>query len=564
MNRIVTLPVRGTCVFSRALSAIPKNSHLSKISKKQLIPKRWMSSAPNPPKQLSLPALGVFVGVTAGIFVYFKQKKQDLPDGKSESQDEAKETKEVEVEVELPPPVLPDHAQYLIIGAGTTAFTAYQEIKARDPKAKVWILGKEKHIPYSRPYLSKYLWYLSPEKIKEWMNQDHPVGSRSIYFENESYYFTAEELMENENGGVCVIGGQQVVKLDADNKKVHVECGKTISFDKCLIATGGKPRNLSVFKEASKQVQDHVTVFRTADDFNKLYSITSSAKSVAVIGGGFLGSELAVSMQNRAIQDETGLAVTQIFPERGNLGLVLPEQVCRWLTSHVESEGVKVLSERTVSSVAFKDNKVVLNLNDNTEIKADHVVVAVGLEPNVDLAEASGLEVDSNLGGFLVNSELEARSNIWVAGDAACFYDRRLGRRRIEHYDNAEQSGRTAGLNMTGGGRSYTYQSSFWSDIGDILFEAVGLVDSKLETTTVSELIKDVEDGKNRKVVFYRKGKEVVGILTTNIRHKTDLGRRYIDLGLKENDIGEVAKQFFAKEEKKEDTSENKTENNSN
>ncbi|XP_069122305.1 apoptosis-inducing factor 1, mitochondrial-like [Argopecten irradians] len=170
----------------------------------------------------------------------------------------------------------------------------------------------------------------------------------SIFYESESYYFSGKELAENENGGVCVIGGQKVTKLDADKKKVYLECGKEISFGKCLIATGGEPRNLPIFKEAPKEVKDRVTVFRTVDDFKKLYALSKSAKSIAVIGGGFLGSELAVSLQARANQENSGLKVTPSFP-RGkffydigpggdrdrNLGLVLPQQLCLWLTSHI-------------------------------------------------------------------------------------------------------------------------------------------------------------------------------------------------------------------------------------
>lgn len=86
------------------------------------------------------------------------------------------------------------------------------------------------------------------------------------------------------------------------------------------------------------------------------------------------------------------------------------------------------------------------------KIDADQVVVGIGVEANADLATSSELEVHPTVGGFLVNAELEARSNLWVAGDAACFYDVRLGRRRVEHHDHAVISGRLAGENMTGAG----------------------------------------------------------------------------------------------------------------
>lgn len=114
------------------------------------------------------------------------------------------------------------------------------------------------------------------------------------------------------------------------------------------------------------------------------------------------------------------------------------------------------------------------------------MVVAIGVEANTDIAKESNLEVDPEQGGFLVNAELEARSNLWVAGDAACFYDVQLGRRRIEHHDHAVISGRLAGENMTGAGKPYLHQSMFWSDLGpDVGFEAIGIIDSSLETVGV-------------------------------------------------------------------------------
>ena len=95
---------------------------------------------------------------------------------------------------------------------------------------------------------------------------------------------------------------------------------------------------------------------------------------------------------------------------------------------------------------------------DKKWIVADHVVVAVGLDPNVQLASKSGFETDPILGGYVVNAELQARHGVWAAGDAACFYDVKLGRRRVEHHDHAVVSGRLAGENMTGAGKPYWHQ----------------------------------------------------------------------------------------------------------
>lgn len=156
-------------------------------------------------------------------------------------------------------------------------------------------------------------------------------------------------------------------------------------------------------------------------------------------------------------------------------------------------EGVEIIPQTNVKKAQINDRKIELGLEPSSSeakssslpqwLLADHVIVAVGLEPNVQLASKSGFEIDPKFGGYLVNAELQARKNIWVAGDAACFYDIKLGRRRVEHHDHAVVSGRLAGENMTGAGKPYFHQSMFWSDLGpNIGFEAIGLVDSSLQT----------------------------------------------------------------------------------
>lgn len=205
--------------------------------------------------------------------------------------------------------------------------------------------------------------------------------------------------------------------------------------------------------------------------------------------------------------------------------------------------------------------------NRTSYITADHIVVAVGVEPNTDLAKSAGLEVDSDHGGFLVNAELQARHNIWVAGDAASFYDVKLGRRRVEHYDHAIVSGKLAGENMTGAHKPYWHQSMFWSDLGPkIGFEAIGLTDADLQTVAVyakgspnDEVQKEDNEGNreqkddasestantskhkipearttasnskdayNKGVVFYVKENKVVGIVLWNVFNRIPIARK--------------------------------------
>ncbi|XP_078683594.1 apoptosis-inducing factor 1, mitochondrial-like isoform X43 [Branchiostoma floridae x Branchiostoma belcheri] len=382
-------------------------------------------------------------------------------------------------------PDIPGHAKYLLIGGGTASFAAFRAIRASDAKAQVLVVTEEEELPYMRPPLSKELWYSDEPKLVEKLKFKQWNGKeRSVYYNPPSFYVEPKELAYQENGGVAVVKGRKVMKLDPQKQVAVLDNGWEIFYDKVLIATGGRPRNIPVFERASQEVKDRVTLFRGIKDFKRLDEVSRNASTIVVVGGGFLGSELTCALGKRS--RDSSLKVIQMFPEPGNMGKVLPEYLSQWTTAKVRGEGATVKPETFVKRARFSDGKVILKLNTGEEISTDHVVVAVGLEPNTELAKESGLEVDDTFGGFRVNAELEARSDIWVAGDASSFYDIKLGRRRVEHHDHAVVSGRLAGENMTGARKPYWHQSMFWSDLGpDVGYEAIGIVDSSLPTVAV-------------------------------------------------------------------------------
>ncbi|XP_022086812.1 apoptosis-inducing factor 1, mitochondrial-like [Acanthaster planci] len=435
-----------------------------------------------------------------------------------------------------------------------------------------------------RPPLSKEFWFskdresIASLKFTQWNGKE-----RSILFEPDSFYCDPTELSERENGGVAIFKGHKVVSLDVHKKAVILDDGKVVKYDKCLLATGGTPRNLPAFRKAGEEVKKRTTLFRNIKDFQKLDEISQEAKSIVIIGGGFLGSELACALGRRG--KETGLKVTQVFPEKGNMGRVLPEYLSKWTTKKVKNEGVNVIPNVFLKSAGFdkSEEKVVVRLNDGQQLPADHVVLAVGLQPNVDLARESGLEIDDDLGGYRVNAELEARSDVFVAGDAACFYDIKLGRRRVEHHDHAVVSGRLAGENMTGGKKPYWHQSMFWSDLGpEVGYEAIGIVDASLPTVgvfakaTPKDTPKAVveETGESvrsesesvaaatppapnmakvapvatedygKGVVFYLKNNMVVGVVLWNVFNKMPIARKVIKEGKEYSDLSDLAKLF--------------------
>lgn len=146
------------------------------------------------------------------------------------------------------------------------------------------------------------------------------------------------------------------------------------------------------------------------------------------------------------------------------------------------------VSAAEVVSSEVEGQRVRLRLAGGGSVEADLVVECVGAEVDEELARRSRLETHPELGGLLVNAELQARSDVYAAGDVACFYDEVLGRRRVEHHDHAVVSGRLAGENMAALAppKHYTHQSMFWSDLGPQLgYEAIGVIDSRLPTVGV-------------------------------------------------------------------------------
>lgn len=375
---------------------------------------------------------------------------------------------------------------YLIVGGGMTADSAVQGIREVDRTGSIGLVSTEAHPPYNRPPLSKGLW------------KGKPLGS--IWRPTDSQ-------------GVALYLARTVQHLDPQNKRVTDDQGTVYDYDKLLLATGGTPRHLPFGG-------DHIIYYRTLDDYERLRALTGEGQRFAVIGGGFIGSEVAAALTLN------GKAVVMAFPEEGIGSRVFPPDLARFLNDYYRQKGVEVLPGERVASLEMRTGRPVLkirhaNSQGEREVVADGVVAGIGIQPNVDLARLGGLEVEN---GIRVDASLRtSHPDIYAAGDVANFYNPALGHRlRVEHEDNANTMGRLAGQAMAGRAVSNDYLPFFYSDLFELGYEAVGEVDSRLQT------VADWKEPYREGVVYYLRDGRVRGVLLWNVWEQVDAARRLI------------------------------------
>jgi 3-phenylpropionate/trans-cinnamate dioxygenase ferredoxin reductase subunit len=277
--------------------------------------------------------------------------------------------------------------------------------------------------------------------------------------------------------------------------------------DKLLLATGGRPRKLPFGG-------DDINYFRTLEDYHRLVRTAGPGKHFAVIGGGFIGSEVAAALT------ESRAKITMLFPEEAIGARIYPGDLANFLNRYYTEKGVEVRAGVSVNGMEKKGERFVMK-TDADPLEVDGVVAGIGLLPNVELAEAIGLETEN---GIVVDENLRTRDpNIYAAGDVAAFQSPALDMRmRVEHEDNANTMGRIAGQNMAGKIAPYDHLPFFYSDMFELGYEAVGQLDSRLETFA------DWRDEFRAGVVYYMRDGRVRGVLLWNTWDQIDTARALI------------------------------------
>lgn len=375
-----------------------------------------------------------------------------------------------------------EYYDYLIAGGGMAAGAAARAIREEDPDGRVAVLTREADPPYERPPLSKGLW------TKDLSVSEIGLGTESC--------------------GADVLTNRTVESVQPREKTV-CDQDRCYAYGKLLLATGGTPNTLP-FPPSRRAIY-----YRTLADYRRVKEIAESDGRIAVIGGSFIGCEMAAALRSQ------GCDVMMIFPEQAPFRQIFPKAVSLDLLRLFEEQGVTVIPGVKLSDMHCEPDGCRLVLEDGRQMSSDAAVIGIGIRPNTALAESAGLSVGD---GIEVNRYLQTgQPDIYAAGDVCGFFNPALNRMlRVEHEDHALQSGEVAGRNMAGRTISYDHLPFFYSDLFGQGCEAVGVLDASLQT-------EGIWNGIDQPGVWaFLENRRVCGMLMWNLSDKTDLARELI------------------------------------
>ncbi len=343
--------------------------------------------------------------------------------------------------------------ELVIAGGGLTAARAIKSYREYGGSGQIALLSKESDLPYHRPALSKR--YLRGETA------DAPF---------------AEDVTFYRDHDVDVLLETTATAVDAGARTVTTDAGP-FHYDKLLIATGATPRRL----EVPGAEFEGVYALRTLRDSQAIRTAARSAEQAVVVGGGFIGMEVAASLR------QLGLAVTLIHLGHGLFDQFRSSELSDELATLYREHGVELLLEQEVAGFGGDDRLSYVETKSGLCVEAELAVVGVGVVPNVDFLADSGLALDD---GVVVNPRFETQApGVFAAGDVANFFDPLYGRqRRIEHWSNANYQGTEVGKVLADSGRGYDTVSSFFSEVFGTTVKVFGDVSRFDELTTEGSL----------------------------------------------------------------------------
>jgi 3-phenylpropionate/trans-cinnamate dioxygenase ferredoxin reductase subunit len=334
----------------------------------------------------------------------------------------------------------------VIVGAGEAGVRAAFALRERGYRGTVTLIGDEPHLPYERPPLSK-------------------AGEEAE---------TVRPIVANERfteAGIAFLRGQRAILVEPACHALLLETGEMLSYERLLLATGAAPRQFP-----GLATSDRVHVLRTLEDASAIRRHMREDGRLAILGGGFIGLELA------AMGRKLGTAVTLIEAQPRVLMRGVPEKLALALQARHAAEGVELLCGVGIGTIADGESGVAIGLADGRQIKVDALVVGIGAQPNTRLAAEAGLAIDN---GIAVDRYLATSDpHVFAAGDCCSFPVAAYGGRRVrlESWRNAQEQGSVAAANMLGEVAPFDAVPWFWSDQCDLTLQVAGLSDGATST----------------------------------------------------------------------------------
>ena len=364
-------------------------------------------------------------------------------------------------------------SKILILGGGQAAAYAAKEIRSIDIKSDLTIISEEKYLPYERPPLSK-------DYILDKVTFD------DLLFFPENFY------KENK---INFIGSTQINKVDFDNKKISSSL-KNYDYDKLLIATGSTNRHLVV---SGKTIlpEENIIYLRNFEESNILKNKINEANNITIIGGGFIGLEIASS----AVQKGKNITILERASQL--MGRVIPLEIANLIQDKHEAVGTKIHLNADIKDIKKIINSYEINHN-NQILSADLIIIGVGSLPNTEIFQNTSLKIDNGI----ITDEFSATSieDVYAAGDVSNFYHPFYQEyMRLESYKHSQNHGINAGKNLIGQKTSYNKIPWMWSDQFNLNLQLTGICNNYDAT---SQRGSTLEEGI---IYFFLKNRKIMG-----------------------------------------------------
>ena len=359
----------------------------------------------------------------------------------------------------------------IILGGGQAAIYAAREVRKNDTDSNIKILSEENLLPYERPPLSK----------------DFLLNKKN----EDDLYFHSSDVLKNEN-----IDFENVLinKVDFENKKLFTKNDDVYSYNSLLISTGSENKKLSL----DNNLNDDIYYLRNLEEAKTIKEKISNKNKITIIGGGFIGLEIASSIS----QLQKKVTVIEI----GNqlMGRIIPKQIADLVQkTHIE-HGNDIILNKQIDKISKKNDIYEILLNDNSFIETDFIIAGIGSTPSVKLFENTNLKLDN---GIATNQYCETSiKDVYAAGDVSNFYHPLYEKNiRLESYQHAQNHGICAGKNIAGVKTEYSSIPWMWSDQFNLNLQLTGICDD------YDEIVERGNDINNGVIYFFLKNKIIKG-----------------------------------------------------